>query len=428
MQHTPNNEIRYIATREKEFPWNLNVNTVGFESISAHSSYPASGHPQGYSFDFKRGRILKKFQLVYITKGKGQFAAMNNMVCQITEGSLFFLSPGEWHTYKPDESTGWESYWVGFDGAFAQDLLKHKSAYIANPVVNIGYDEEIVSLYKKLLEVSISERPGYQNLLSGIVIHLLSYLIYREKNKNLNDKEIFNKIDHNKVNIVITPVKALADKIFSVTDYFPKLFPVPFASMQFPIKYNADSIKIGFFGDGRKEKGILDFMRFVDVSKNNERYNFTVQIQNPRGFSDEEKAELNNLINKIEVNENVTILRGPLPSSEYYKNLCNCDIVCILHDPKHYSIRLSGIAVECGILGIPVIVRIGSSAGNWISEEKLFGELIHNDDFDGPIKRLHSKILEVENVRKVNKLSEKWKSEYSAENYFNNYLLPLITE
>ena len=229
MQHTPNNEIRYIATREKEFPWNLNVNTVGFESISAHSSYPASGHPQGYSFDFKRGRILKEFQLVYITKGKGQFAAMNNMVCQITEGSLFFLSPGEWHTYKPDESTGWESYWVGFDGAFAQDLLKHKSAYIANPVVNIGYDEEIVSLYKKLLEVSISERPGYQNLLSGIVIHLLSYLIYREKNKNLNDKEIFNKIDkarliiREKFNSSVSPEEIAASLNMSYT-WFRRMF------------------------------------------------------------------------------------------------------------------------------------------------------------------------------------------------------------
>jgi len=241
-------------------------------------------------------------------------------------------------------------------------------------------------------------------------------------------RKIFNEIDKNKVDIVTTPIKTLADKIFSTTSYLPKLFPVPFASMKFPTKHNPDSIKIGFFGDGRKEKGILEFIRFVDVSKNDERYHFTVQIQNPRGFSDDEKIEINNLINKIQMNKNVNILRDPLPSREYYKNLCNCDVVCMLHDPKHYCIRLSGIAVECGILGIAVVARIGSSAGNWISEEKLFGELIFDDDLDGPIERLHSIILEVENLRKVNNLSEKWKNEYSAENYFNNHLLPLITK
>ena len=325
-----------------------------------------------------------------------------------------------------------------FEGGDDEVVISNLKNLVKNH--DLTKNDVIVFLTGHLREVRVTNEIVKNNLNSPqFIIQIHQYyppfpeadmILDEDVNGKLENeyRKIFNKIDHNKVNIVITPVKALADKIFSVTDYFPKLFPVPFASMQFPIKYNADSIKIGFFGDGRKEKGILDFMRFVDVSKNNERYNFTVQIQNPRGFSDEEKAELNNLINKIEVNENVTILRGPLPSSEYYKNLCNCDIVCILHDPKHYSIRLSGIAVECGILGIPVIVRIGSSAGNWISEEKLFGELIHNDDFDGPIKRLHSKILEVENVRKVNKLSEKWKSEYSAENYFNNYLLPLITE
>ncbi len=241
-------------------------------------------------------------------------------------------------------------------------------------------------------------------------------------------RKIFNEIDHNKIDIVTTPVKALAVKILSVTDYLPKLFPVPFASIQFPKKHNADLIKVGFFGDGRKEKGILDFMRFVDVCKNNERYHFIIQIQNPRGFSDKEKAEINNLINKIEMNKNVTILRGPLPSSEYYKNLCDCDIVCILHDPKHYSIRLSGIAVECGILGIPVIARDGSSVGNWISEEKLAGELIYNDDFDNSIRRLNSTIFEVDVVKKINKLAERWGIEYSAKNYFNNYLLPLVTK
>lgn len=195
MQHTINGETRYITSIEKESPWNLNVNTVGFEAIPAHSSYPTTGHPHGYYFDFEKGRVLQEFQLVYITQGEGVFASRLKTESTVNEGSLFLLFPGEWHTYKPNESTGWESYWVGFTGRFAQELFNDKPGYATSPVLNIGYDEEIVSLYKKILEISSNERPGYQNLLSGIVIHLLSYILYRDKNKNLNDKEVLSKID-----------------------------------------------------------------------------------------------------------------------------------------------------------------------------------------------------------------------------------------
>ncbi len=229
MQHTLNTETRYITSREKESPWNINVNTVGFEVVLAHSSYPGVGHPQDYYFDFEQGRILQEYQLVYITKGEGLFASRLKPKSTVREGSLFVLFPGEWHTYKPGDQTGWESYWVGFNGSFAQELLADKQSYISNPVLNIGYDEEIVNLYKKILEVSTSERPAYQNLLSGIVIHLLSYILYREKNKNLNDKEVFNKIDkarliiREKINTCISPEEIAQSLNMSYT-WFRRMF------------------------------------------------------------------------------------------------------------------------------------------------------------------------------------------------------------
>ncbi len=229
MQHTFNSETRYITSREKESSWNINVKTVGFEAIPLHSSYPTHGHPQGYYFDFEKGRILQEFQLVYITKGEGLFASRLKQESTVPEGSMFVLFPGEWHTYKPNEATGWESYWVGFIGGIAQEVLNDKLAYIGNPVLNIGYDEEIVSLYKKILEISIAERPGYQNLLSGIVTHLLSYILYRDKNKNLNDKAVFNKIDkarliiREKINTNISPEEIAASLNMSYT-WFRRMF------------------------------------------------------------------------------------------------------------------------------------------------------------------------------------------------------------
>jgi len=195
MQHTSNSEIRYITSHEFENLWNLKVNTVGFESISALASYPTVGHPQEYSFNFEQGRILQEFQLVYITKGKGRFVSRNCPMRPISEGSVFFLFPGEWHSYEPDKEKGWESYWLGFDGLQAAKLLESKLISPENPVVEIGYDEEIVNLCYKILEICKSERPGFQQFLSGMLVHLLAYFLYREKNKSWSDKEVLTKME-----------------------------------------------------------------------------------------------------------------------------------------------------------------------------------------------------------------------------------------
>lgn len=222
MQHTRNAEIRYLPHQENNL-WQTKVNTVGFESVPEHSSYPKTGHPAGYSFNFEAGRVLQEFQLVYITKGKGQFASERIQLSEISEGTMLILKPGEWHTYRPNETTGWESYWVGFSGSVTENLITE------NQVIQIGYDEEIVGLYRKILEVSNNERPGYQQLLSGILIHLLAYLFYRKKDKNWKDKDVLTKIDkarviiREKINTTISPEELAASLNMSYT-WFRRVF------------------------------------------------------------------------------------------------------------------------------------------------------------------------------------------------------------
>ena len=95
--------------------------------------------------------------------------------------------------------------------------------------MNIGYDEEIVTLYKKILDVSNSERPGFQQLLSGITIHLLAYLQYREKDKSWKDKEVLNKINkakliiREKIDTLILP-EELAESLNISYSWFRRMF------------------------------------------------------------------------------------------------------------------------------------------------------------------------------------------------------------
>lgn len=215
-------DVKYMTSQERNL-WNSMVNTVGFESIPVHANYPATGHPLGYNFNYERGRILQEYQVVYITKGKGLFATSQIPPFEIQEGTVLLLKPGEWHSYRPNEKTGWECYWVGFSGAVAESLKNE------NTIIEIGYDEEMAGLYRKMLEVSNSERPGYQQLLTGILVHLLAYLFYREKDRDWRDKEVLGKIEkarliiREKINLPLSPEELAVSLNVSYT-WFRRMF------------------------------------------------------------------------------------------------------------------------------------------------------------------------------------------------------------
>lgn len=68
-------EFKYLIVNDMDKKFGLWVNTVGFQSIQPHSPYPLRDHPSGYFFNAQKGRILREYQLVYITKGGGVFSS-----------------------------------------------------------------------------------------------------------------------------------------------------------------------------------------------------------------------------------------------------------------------------------------------------------------------------------------------------------------
>ncbi len=244
--------------------------------------------------------------------------------------------------------------------------------------------------------------------------------------------DVFGNIDLTRVAVVTTPIKALSEKIKNICHYDPANFPVPFSPILLENKHSRGNlVRVGFFGDGRKEKGLLEFLRLAEFLTNYEsEFGFFVQLQNPRGFSESEIKEINGLVDILSTRKQVEIFMGPLSTQEYYGELRRCDIVCVLHHPYHYSIRLSGIAVECGMMGIPVIARKETCVSEWIEAGKLYGESVDSGDrlllkkaLINLTKKLHDSSL----PNSLRKTSVLWRDEYSADNYVNNYLLPLLT-
>jgi AraC-like DNA-binding protein len=188
-------EIYYPALSVSDQNWGLTVTTAGYQSVPPHSIYPAGDHPPVYAFRYQNGRILDEYQLVYISKGKGFFSTGSIREMALTEGSLFMLFPGEWHTYRPESETGWNTFWIGFKGNTIDQMVASGFFSVKSPVIQMGYHEKLVGLFQEVLTFAREERPGCQQLLAGNVSCLLGQIQYQQRNEAITNDRIHLLID-----------------------------------------------------------------------------------------------------------------------------------------------------------------------------------------------------------------------------------------
>jgi len=166
--------------------WGLTVSTVGYEEIAPGDPYPTRGHADGYYFHVEEGRELNEYQLLYITEGKGVFTSTHQQETELNEGDMFLLFPGEWHTYHPDPETGWKSYWIGFKGKNIDERVGLRFLLREKPIYHIGFSSVIVQLYESAYATATAEEAYSQQLLAGIVNHLIGMMYSLERNIELN--------------------------------------------------------------------------------------------------------------------------------------------------------------------------------------------------------------------------------------------------
>ena len=67
--------IKYLFANEQDNRWGMVVTTTGYQIIEPHTSYPPSNHPVRYLFSIEKGRRLNEYQLIYVSRGDGQFVS-----------------------------------------------------------------------------------------------------------------------------------------------------------------------------------------------------------------------------------------------------------------------------------------------------------------------------------------------------------------
>ncbi len=190
---------KYLTINPSDQKWGLTTHSVGHQVISENEAYPPQVHPTRYLFNIENGRILNEYQLLYITKGRGMFSSESSGRSQVKEGYMFLLFPGEWHTYRPDPETGWNEYWIGFDGRIMDEWVKDGFFHKDSPVFNIGLNEEIIALYKRAIIIAEAQEANYQQALSGIACNLVSMALYLSRNRDFNKSDVASQMNQAKI-------------------------------------------------------------------------------------------------------------------------------------------------------------------------------------------------------------------------------------
>lgn len=186
--------FKYLTVGEEDANWGLFLNVSGSSTIKSGSIYPPTDHPSGYHFNWDEGRILQEFQINYITEGAGTFENKFGKFA-VKPGSIIFTFPGVWHRYKPLVKTGWVENYIGFNGSMAKGFLSHPPFSPKQPVLHLGIKEEILDTYLKIFNLVEKEKPGFQQIASGMVIKLLGYIVSFEKRKGFSGKPIAKVIE-----------------------------------------------------------------------------------------------------------------------------------------------------------------------------------------------------------------------------------------
>ena len=196
--------LKYLAVNPVDLLWGTAVNYVGYQLIAPGSDYPPRNHPSRYIFTPESGRVLHEYQLLYITEGRGKFCCETlgrSKATTIESGNMFLLFPGEWHSYHPDKQTGWKEYWIGFNGSFIDNIVKHEFFSKDKPIFNVNIHEDIVGLYNSAISAAIEQESGFQQILAGIVDRLLSLAYFYDRNTQFQESDTANKIGQAKVMI-----------------------------------------------------------------------------------------------------------------------------------------------------------------------------------------------------------------------------------
>lgn len=167
----------YLTFSDSDEKWQIYGTDVGSNEIGPYTTYPP--HKEHHPRPFKSvatGRLLNEYQIIYITKGYGEFTSGDKKY-NVIPGSILLLFPGVRHSYKPKFEVGWTEYWVGFQGSYFKNLIEEGVISIRKPIYYIGYHHTLLSLFLSIFDEVKRQKPLYQFRIGSKIMMLLAEVL-----------------------------------------------------------------------------------------------------------------------------------------------------------------------------------------------------------------------------------------------------------
>lgn len=173
---------------DKEFNLGLTISSVGYKSIVPNNNDTHTKRIEDCKYHFKKGIIRNEFKLIYITKGSGIICFEDSKEIEISEGKILLIYPRQGYDYYHTASE-WKEYYMRFDADDYYFQIIKKKFNANNSIIDIGYNEEIVKLFHRAMDVVRFGLDTSQAYLSGMLLHALGLVIAASLNKTQISKE-----------------------------------------------------------------------------------------------------------------------------------------------------------------------------------------------------------------------------------------------
>lgn len=222
------NQYKYFAVSGEDVNWGIHILDCGSLFSPPGSKSLKTSHPNHYQMNWEKGRTLQEYQLIYLIEGEGIFEGVSSGKLLFKKGSLILLYPGEWHRYKSEKEKEWNTYWIGFNGAFADQLVSKLGFTPDNPIKWMGYQSQLVNSYIEIIGISQTEFAGYQQVLAGEVMKLFGWIHAFSKKSEFKEKNVDSIIQSAKLLLIAdeneSGIENIAEELNLGYSKFRKMF------------------------------------------------------------------------------------------------------------------------------------------------------------------------------------------------------------
>jgi AraC-like DNA-binding protein len=167
----------YLPRQTGSSIWGCVATAVGFTNIPPNKPYPPGQHPLDHHFDWSKGRVLRSYQIIFISGGFGVFECATHPKDQpVGPGTIMVLFPGVWHRYRPLAKTGWVEHWIECQGSAFDEATKSGLIHPKRSLLKARVTSDVADCFERCHSLARIDAMANQDLLSTLGLHLLALL------------------------------------------------------------------------------------------------------------------------------------------------------------------------------------------------------------------------------------------------------------